>query len=183
MDFQKAEKAVRMLLEAMGENPDREGLKDTPKRVAKMYAEITKGMAESPKDHLNVVFQATDSNIVIQKDIQFHSLCEHHLLPFFGKVHIAYLPKDKVVGLSKLSRVVEVFARRLQIQEQMTTQIAESMEEHLDSHGVMVVIEAEHTCISMRGIQKIGTKTITMHTTGILKTDYNARREVLDFIK
>ncbi len=183
MDSKKAEQAVAMLLEAIGEDPNREGLKDTPKRVAKMFEEITNGMNQTPAEHLRVVFDAADANIVIQKDIEFHSLCEHHLLPFFGKIHIAYLPKDKVVGLSKLSRVVEVFARRLQIQEQLTTQIATSLSEELDTKGVLVICEAEHTCISMRGIKKIGTKTVTMHATGVFEENYDLRREVIDFIK
>lgn len=183
MDIKKAEQAVVMLLEAIGEDPNREGLKDTPKRVTRMFEEVTNGINQRPSEHLNVVFDATDSNIVIQKDIAFHSLCEHHLLPFFGKVHIAYLPKDKVVGLSKLSRVVEVFARRLQIQEQLTTQIATSLSEGLDTKGVFVICEAEHTCISMRGIKKIGTKTVTMHATGVFEENYDLRREVIDLIK
>ncbi len=183
MNIKKAEEAITMLLEAIGENPNREGLKDTPKRVAKMFEEIVSGMNKSPSQHLSVTFSSGGSDIVIQKDIEFHSLCEHHLLPFFGKVHIAYLPNDKVVGLSKLSRVVDVFARRLQIQEQLTTQIANAISEHLNTNGVMVVIEAEHTCISMRGIKKIGTKTITMHTNGVFKEDYNMKKEVLDLIK
>lgn len=183
MDLKKAEQAVHMLLEAIGEDPDREGLKKTPQRVAKMFEEITAGMHQTPAEHLSVVFDAVDSNIVIQKDIEFHSLCEHHLLPFFGKIHIAYIPNDKVVGLSKLSRVVEVYARRLQIQEQLTMQIANALTEGLDTKGVLVISEAEHTCISMRGVKKIGSKTLAMHATGLFETDYDLRREVIDLIK
>ena len=183
MDIQKAEQAVAMLLEAIGEDPNRDGLKNTPKRVAKMFEEVTNGMHQTPDEHLRVVFDATDSDVLIQKDIAFHSLCEHHLLPFFGRIHIAYLPKDKVVGLSKLSRVVEVFARRLQIQERLTSQIADAISEGVDTRGVLVVCEAEHTCITMRGIKKIGTKTVTMHATGVFRENYDLRREVLDLIK
>ncbi len=183
MDIKKAEQAITMLLEALGEDVTREGLIDTPKRVAKLYEEITSGMNQSAEEHLSVVFESEDAGIVIQKDIDFFSTCEHHLAPFFGKVHIAYIPDGSVVGLSKLSRIVEVYARRLQLQEQMTLQIATALEKHLKTRGVMVVVEAEHTCISMRGIKKIGTKTVTMHTSGVFKDDYDSRREVLDLIK
>ncbi len=183
MNIEKAQKAIYDLLVAIGEDPNREGLLDTPKRVANMYAEITAGTKQDQSEHLGVVFKSESSDVVIQKDIEFHSLCEHHLLPFFGKVHIAYIPDGSVVGLSKLSRTVEVFARRLQLQEQLTSQIANALQEHLNTKGVLVMIEAEHTCISMRGIKKIGTKTITIHTTGLFKTDHNIKRDVLDMIK
>ncbi len=183
MDIKKAQQAIYDLLIAIGEDPSREGLIDTPKRVANMYAEITGGTKQNAKEHLGVVFKSESSDVVIQKDIEFHSLCEHHLLPFFGKVHIAYIPNGSVVGLSKLSRTVEVFARRLQLQEQLTSQIANALEQHLNTKGVLVMIEAEHTCISMRGIKKIGTKTITVYSTGLFKTDFNIKRDVLDMIK
>lgn len=182
MDIEKAQKAIYDLLLAIGEDPSREGLIDTPKRVAKMYAEITSGTKQQASEHLGVVFKSENSDVVIQKDIEFHSLCEHHLLPFFGKVHIAYIPNGSIVGLSKLSRTVEVFARRLQLQEQLTSQIANALQEHLNTKGVLVIIEAEHTCISMRGVKKIGTKTITMCTTGIFKTDHDFKKNILDII-
>jgi GTP cyclohydrolase I len=182
VDIEKASKAMKMFLEAIGEDPNREGLKETPMRVAKMYNELTFGYDDDPSVHLQKVFSAENSELVIVKDIEFFSLCEHHLLPFFGKVHIAYLPDNKVVGLSKLARCTESFARRLQIQERMNTQIADSINDSLSPLGVMVVIEAEHTCMSMRGIKSVGAKTVTFATRGLFKTDSNLRREVLDLI-
>lgn len=183
VDVEKASKAVEMFLEAIGEDPNREGIKETPMRVAKMYEELTAGNDIDPSIHLNKVFTVKDSEVVIVKDIEFFSLCEHHLLPFFGKVHIAYLPSDKVVGLSKLARTVEVFARRLQLQEQMTSQIAESIYSILSPLGVMVVAEAEHTCMTMRGIKKVGSKTITYSTRGKFKDDSLLQKNVLDLIR
>ena len=152
MDTQKIEQAITMLLEAVGEDPNREGLKETPARVARMYQELLGGMDKDGKEHLSKVFSAPDSEIVVEKNIEFYSLCEHHMLPFFGNVHIAYIPNGKVVGLSKMGRLVEVYARRLQIQERMTGQIADELEKALDAKGVLVVIEAEHLCMTMRGI-------------------------------
>lgn len=183
VDIEKASKAIKMFLEAIGEDPDREGLQETPMRVAKMYNELTAGYNDYPSVHLQKVFSADNSELVIVKDIDFFSLCEHHLLPFFGKVHIAYIPEGKVVGLSKLARCVEAFARRLQIQEKMTTQIANIIDETLNPIGVMVVVEAEHTCMTMRGIKKVGSKTVTFATRGKFKVDPNLRKEVLDLIK
>ena len=161
VDKQKVETAVKMLIEAVGEDPEREGLKGTPDRVARMYEELFSGTDEAAAQALAVSFNCKDSDVVLEKDIQFHSLCEHHLLPFFGKVHIAYIPNGRVAGLSKLARTVEAFARRAQIQERMTQQIADAIMKHLDAKGVMVVIEAEHMCMSMRGVKKPGTKTMT----------------------
>ncbi len=161
MDQELIKKAVRMFLEGIGEDPDREGLLDTPDRVARMCEEIYGGLGKDATEHLSRQFTSDHREIVLEKDIQFYSTCEHHLLPFFGKVHIAYLPKDKVVGISKLGRTVEVYARRPQIQEQLTTQIADAIQESMDPRGVMVMIEAEHTCMTMRGIKKTGTKTVT----------------------
>lgn len=183
VDLEKAEEAVRLLLEAIGEDPNREGLVETPRRVAKMYEELTQGYEQSAKQHLSKVFNSADAEIVLEKDISFHSLCEHHLLPFFGKVHIAYIPKGKVVGLSKLARVVEVFARRLQIQEQMTNQIADAVNDELSPLGVLVIIEAEHTCMTMRGIKKIGSKTVTVSARGIFKGDLELQKSVRELIK
>lgn len=171
IDKEKVAKAIRMLLEAIGEDPEREGLVDTPERVARMYEEILSGMDETPKEHLAKQFEVCASDIVIEKDITFYSMCEHHLLPFFGKVHIAYIPNGKVVGLSKLARTVEVYAKRLQLQEQLTTQIADALESELSPKGVAVAIEAEHTCMTMRGVKKPGSKTITYVTRGELEND------------
>lgn len=183
IDIEKATNAMRMFLEAIGEDPDREGLKETPKRVAKMYSELTAGYDDSPSKHLTKVFSSENSELVVLKDIEFFSLCEHHLLPFFGKVHIAYIPNSKVVGLSKLARCVETYARRLQIQEKLTTQIADSIDTILSPLGLIVIIEAEHTCMSMRGIKKIGAKTLTLATRGKFVNDSNLKKEVLDLIK
>lgn len=183
IDKEKAAKAITMLLEALGEDVTREGLIETPMRVAKMYEEITKGYDESAETHLTKIFNIKSSDIVLEKDIEFYSLCEHHLLPFFGKVHIAYLPNEKVVGLSKLARTVETFARRLQLQEQMTNQIADSIEEFLLPHGVMVVVEAEHTCMTMRGVKKVGSKTVTYSMRGKFLEDSALQNNVFTLIK
>ena len=173
VDKEKIRKAVRLLLEGIGEDADREGLKDTPDRVARMYEEIFGGMDEEPEEHLLKTFTADSSDMVVEKDITFYSTCEHHLMPFYGKAHIAYIPDGKVVGLSKLARAVEVYARRPQIQEQMTAQIADAIMEHLQPQGVMVMVEAEHMCMTMRGVKKPGSKTVTVVTRGIFKEDVN----------
>lgn len=183
VDFDKAEKAVRLLLEAIGEDPDREGLIETPKRVAKMYEEVLQGYNDDAKTHLSKVFNSERSDLVLEKDITFYSMCEHHLLPFFGKVHIAYIPNEKVVGLSKLGRLVDVFARRLQLQEQMTVQIADSIVEELSPQGVMVIVEGEHTCMTMRGVKKVGSKTITVATRGKFENNSDLRNTVLGMVK
>lgn len=183
VDEEKIQKAVTMILEAIGENPEREGLRETPNRVARMYAELTAGYHDSAKTHLSKVFTAENAEVVLEKDINFHSLCEHHMLPFFGKVHIAYIPDGKVVGLSKLARVVETFARRLQIQEQMTNQIADAINDELSPKGVFVIVEAEHTCMTMRGIKKIGSKTVTMSTRGEFKNNLQMQKNIQELIK
>ena len=162
IDQEKVKQAVRLLLEGIGEDADREGLKDTPDRVARMYQEIYGGLDQSAKPHLMKTFHADNNEMVVEKDITFYSTCEHHLLPFYGKAHIAYIPDGKVVGLSKLARTVEVYARRPQIQEQLTGQIADALMEYLQPKGVMVMIEAEHMCMTMRGIKKPGSKTVTI---------------------
>lgn len=177
-DKKKIEEAVRLLLEGIGEDADREGLKDTPERVARMYEELCAGMEQNPKEHLSRTFSCDNENVVIEKDITFYSTCEHHLMPFYGKVHIAYIPNGKVVGISKLARTVEVYARRLQIQEQMTGQIADAIEEYLGAKGVYVMIEAEHMCMSARGIKKPGSKTVTLAVKGRLKEDDALRQEI-----
>lgn len=179
----KIEKAAKLLLEAFGEDVTREGLIDTPSRVARMYEEILSGYDDDASIHLSKKFKEEGNDIVIEKDINFYSLCEHHLAPFFGKVHIAYIPDGYVVGLSKLVRTVETFARRLQLQERLTKQIAEAIAENLTAKGVMVVIEAEHTCMTMRGVKKIGTKTLTYYTVGEFKKNENLQNRVLGLIK
>ena len=167
----KIKEAVTLLLEGIGEDIHREGLKDTPDRIARMYEEIFAGMDEKSKAHLSKTFRAGNNEIVLEKDITFYSMCEHHLLPFYGKAHVAYIPDGRVVGLSKLARTVEVYARRLQIQEQMGAQIADALMEELGAKGAMVMIEAEHMCMTMRGIKKPGSKTVTIVTRGIFAED------------
>ena len=161
IDQEKIKQAVKLLLEGIGEDTGREGLKETPERIARMYEEIYGGMDEDAAEHLKKTFHVENNEIVMEKDITFYSTCEHHLLPFYGKAHIAYIPDGKVVGLSKLARTVEAFARRLQIQEQLTGQIADALMEHLKPKGVRVMIEAEHMCMTMRGIKKPGSQTVT----------------------
>jgi len=166
IDKEKIENAVKDILEAIGENPDREGLKETPSRVARMYEEITAGYEMNPAEPLKKVFAQEGNSVVIEKDIAFSSTCEHHLMPFFGKVHIAYIANGKVVGLSKLARVVDIFAKRLQLQERLTSQIADSIYDELGALGVMVAVEAEHTCMTARGVKKVGSKTVTYAVRG-----------------
>lgn len=166
VDKEKVEQAVRLLLEGIGEDVNREGLIETPARIARMYSEICGGMDEDAGEHLKKTFTAENNEMVVEKDITFYSMCEHHMLPFYGKVHIAYIPDGKVVGLSKLARTVEVYARRLQLQEQMTAQIADALMEHLCPKGVMVMAEAEHMCMTMRGVKKPGSKTVSVVTRG-----------------
>lgn len=171
IDRNKVEQAVRMLLEGMGEDPDREGLIETPQRIARMYEEIYGGMEEDASEHLKKTFHVENNEMVVEKDITFYSTCEHHLLPFYGKAHIAYIPDGKVVGLSKLARTVEVYAKRLQLQEQLTAQVADALMASLAPKGVMVMVEAEHLCMTMRGIKKPGSQTVTMVKRGIFEKD------------
>lgn len=173
VDKEKIEQAVRLLLEGIGENPEREGLIDTPDRIARMYEEIYGGMDESPAEHLQKTFTAEKNEMVLERDITFYSTCEHHLMPFYGKVHVAYIPDGKVVGISKLARTVDIYTRRLQIQEKMTAQIADALMKHLAPKGVMVMVEAEHMCMTMRGIKKPGTTTVTVVTRG--KFEHNTK--------
>lgn len=183
VDLEKIEKAVSMILEAVGEDITREGLLDTPKRVAKMYAEVFSGLKEDPKEYFKTVFHEGHEELVLVKDIPFYSMCEHHLVPFFGKAHIAYIPRDGVVtGLSKLARAVETVAKRPQLQERITSTIADSMMETLNPHGVFVMVEAEHMCMTMRGVKKPGATTITAVARGILETDAIKRSEVITYI-
>ena len=176
MDKQKIEEGVRLILEGIGEDGDREGLKDTPFRVSHMCEEIFGGYEQDPADPLSRIFTSESGDIVIEKDIRFYSVCEHHLLPFFGSVSIGYVPDGKVVGLSKLARTVEIYARRAQIQEKMTTQIAEAIQDNLHPKGVIVVVKAEHMCMSMRGVKKPGTETMTYKTTGCFSNDEELRK-------
>mgnify|MGYP001352470540 CR=1 FL=1 len=171
IDQEKIKQAVKLLLEGIGEDTGREGLKETPERIARMYEEIYGGMDEDAAEHLKKTFHVENNEIVMEKDITFYSTCEHHLLPFYGKAHIAYIPDGKVVGLSKLARTVEAFARRLQIQEQLTGQIADALMEHLKPKGVLVMIEAEHMCMTMRGIKKPGSQTVTVVKRGVFLED------------
>jgi len=174
--------AVRELLLAVGEDPDREGLQDTPRRVARMYRELFQGLATDPSVHLKRVFHEPCDEVVLLRDIDFYSLCEHHLLPFHGRAHVAYLPDGKVVGLSKLARTVDAFARRPQVQERMTTQIAEALMEHLKPRGVVVIVEAEHLCMKMRGVRKPNGVMVTSAIRGIFRDDAAARAEVMSLI-
>jgi GTP cyclohydrolase IA len=184
MDKEKIERAVRDILEAIGENPDREGLKDTPARIARMYEEIFSGINENPKDHLKIYFQEEKyEELVLVKDIPFYSTCEHHLVPFFGKAHVAYLPKGgRLCGLSKLARIVDTVAKRPQLQERITATVADSLMEALSPYGVVVVVEAEHMCMTMRGIKKPGSQTVTSAVRGFFNTDVAARAEVMSLI-
>ena len=169
VDREKVERAVRLLLEGIGEEPNREGLLETPERIARMYEEICGGMDESAAIHLQKTFTAENTEMVVEKDITFYSMCEHHMMPFYGKAHIAYIPDGKVVGLSKLARTVEVYAKRLQIQEKMTVQIADALMEYLAPKGVMVLVEAEHMCMTMRGLKKPGSKTVSVAVRGVFE--------------
>ena len=171
IDQKKIKDAIRLLLEGIGEDVNREGLLGTPDRIARMYEEICGGMEEDPGTHLSKVFHVDTNEMVMEKDITCYSTCEHHMLPFYGKVHIAYIPDGKVVGLSKLARTVEVYARRLQLQEQLTGQIADALMTHMQPKGVMVMIEAEHMCMTMRGIKKPGTQTVTIARRGDFETN------------
>ena len=181
MDREKAMKAVEELLEALGENVGREGLKETPRRVADMFAELTSGYGDSAEEHLSKTFAAESGGMVIEKDITFSSTCEHHLMPFFGKIAVAYIPDRRVAGLSKLARTVEVYAKRLQLQEQLTRQIADAVMKYLAPVGVMVVCEAEHTCMTCRGVKKAGSKTLTYCTAGNFPAEKIS--EVLTLVK
>jgi GTP cyclohydrolase IA len=171
IDLQRIEKAVREILIAVGEDPDREGLLDTPKRVARSYAEIFAGLHQDPSDLLATTFDLDHEEMVLVKDIPFYSTCEHHLVPFHGTAHIGYIPSHdgKVTGLSKLARLVEIYARRPQVQERLTTQIVEALVEHLEPKGAIVVIECEHMCMSMRGVRKPGARTVTSAVRGQLR--------------
>ncbi len=184
MDLPRIEKAVREILEAIGEDPDRDGLLATPGRVARMYAEICKGLHDDPARHLIVTFEAAHDEMVLVRDISIHSLCEHHLVPFIGRAHVAYIPgtDGRITGLSKIARMVEGFSRRPQVQEKLTVQIADAVESTLEPRGVMVVVEAEHLCMSMRGVQKSGSTTVTSAVRGLFRENIATREEAMRFI-
>ena len=183
MDKKKIEKAIANILVAIGENPRRRDLRETPKRVAQMYEEIFSGTQQDPQRELEVILEQRHDEIILLKGIPLYGVCEHHLLPFLGKVHIAYIPKGgRVTGLSKLARVVDILSKRLQVQERLTTQIAEIIMRKLKPRGVMVVIEAEHLCMSMRGVKKPGTLTVTSAVRGIFKENEKTRAETLALI-
>ena len=177
--------AVRQILLAIGEDPDRDGLRDTPERVGRFYAEVLAGDGRDGEEHLSVTFESSYDEIVMVRDISLYSLCEHHLTPFVGKAHVAYIPNQKgtITGLSKLARLVEVYARRLQVQERMTVQIADELERVLQPRGVMVVIEAEHLCMSMRGVRKPGSITVTSAVRGIFRTNPATRQEAMRLLE
>ncbi|MGA0802654.1 MAG: GTP cyclohydrolase I FolE [Ilumatobacteraceae bacterium] len=185
VDHERAARAVRELLEAIGEDPTREGLLDTPGRVARMWVEVLDGTNNDPDHHLSRTFEIEHDEMVLVRDIPFTSVCEHHMLPFTGTAHIAYLPgtTGRFTGLSKLARLVEGYARRLQVQERLTSQLADAMQNMLDPVGVLVVVEAEHSCMSIRGVRKPGAKTVTTAVRGIYRTDGAARAEVMAFIQ
>ncbi|HSU67471.1 MAG TPA: GTP cyclohydrolase I FolE [Tepidisphaeraceae bacterium] len=182
VDLPRIEKAVREILIAIGDNPEREGLLKTPNRVARSYAELMAGLQIDPRQHLRTVFHERYQEIVLLRDIEFNSLCEHHLLPFTGKAHVAYLPDGKVVGLSKLARLVEGYARRPQVQERLTTQIADALMEELNPIGAACVIEAVHTCMTIRGVKKHGSTMVTSELRGIFKENPASRAEILSLM-
>ena len=184
MDKERIENAVREILLAVGEDPDRPGLLETPKRVANMYEEIFAGLTEDPKQHIKLSNEVSNDEMVIVKDIPFYSMCEHHLLPFFGMAHIGYIPSDnKIIGLSKLARIVNNFAKKPQVQERLTSDIADFLNDNLQPKGVAVIMEAEHMCMTMRGVKSAGAKTQTSALRGIMRTDAKTRAEVLSLLK
>jgi len=171
VDQEKVKQGIRLILEGIGEDPSREGLIETPERIARMYGEIYGGMDQDASLPLAKTFHTDNTDMVLERDITFYSTCEHHLLPFYGRAHVAYIPDGRVAGLSKLARTVDIFARRLQIQEQLTVQIADALMEHLKPKGVMVMLEAEHMCMTMRGIKKPGSRTVTVASRGAFAED------------
>lgn len=183
MDKKKIKKAVRLILEAIGEDLNREGLKDTPERVADMYEEIFAGMKQKPADVIKIFRAEEHDEMVILKDIPFYSVCEHHMMPFFGMAHIAYIPRgNKLLGLSKLARIVEMFAKRLQLQERLTSQVADTIMKSISPMGVLVIAEAEHLCTTMRGVKKPGSRMVTSAIRGIFRKNESTRKEALALI-
>jgi GTP cyclohydrolase I len=184
IDLPRIEQAVREILAAIGEDPDRDGLVDTPARVARAYAEQFSGLSQDPEDVLGTVFDADHDELILVRDIEVYSTCEHHLVPFFGRAHVAYIPNEKgqITGLSKLARLVDVYARRPQVQERMTSQIADALMRVLEPRGALVVIEAEHLCMSMRGVRKPGAKTVTSAVRGSIRDNASTRAEAMSLL-
>jgi GTP cyclohydrolase I len=182
VDFERIERAVRDILHAVGEDPDREGLRETPARVARMYAEMFNGLRADPREHLRKSFIEKYDEVVLVRDISFCSMCEHHLLPFMGKAHIGYMPDGRVVGLSKLARVVEVVSRRPQVQERMTEEIADLLLDELGAKGVAVVVEATHSCMTIRGVRKPGSVCVTSAMKGLFRSNLSSRSEIMQLI-
>ena len=184
VDHDRIAKAVKEILSAIGEDPDRDGLVDTPSRVARYFGEVCGGLQEEPAEHLNKTFEVDHDEVIVVRDITFYSICEHHLVPFFGRAHVGYLPKPngRITGLSKLARLVDGYAKRPQVQERLTSQIANAIEEKLEPRGVAVVLEAEHMCMSMRGIKKPGSQTVTSSMRGLFRENASSRAEVLRLI-
>lgn len=179
----KIKEAVKLLLEGIGEDITREGLLETPDRIARMYEEIFQGLEEDSAIHLSKTFHVENNEMVLEKDIVFYSTCEHHLMPFYGKAHVAYIPNGKVVGISKLARTVEIFAKRPQIQEKMTGEIADAIMNYLKPQGVMIMVEAEHMCMTMRGVKKPGSKTVTVVSRGIFEKDNTLRNTFFNMLR
>ncbi len=184
MDLDRIAKAVKEILEAIGEDPERDGLRDTPERVARMYAEICSGLHEDADTHLAVTFEAGHDEMVMVRDIAVQSVCEHHIIPFIGKAHVAYIPgrDGRITGLSKLARLVDAYARRPQVQERLTAEVADEIDRTLQPRGVMVVVEAEHLCMTMRGVRKPGSTTVTSAVRGLFRTSVATREEAMRFI-
>ncbi len=182
IDLDAIEEAVRKILKAIGEDPRRQGLKDTPRRVADLYAEVFSGLYRDPAEHIVVHFDEQYDEMVVLREIAFYSMCEHHLLPFMGKAHVAYLPRGRVVGVSKLARVVESYARRPQVQERLTSQIADLLMDKLEARGVGVIIEATHTCMTIRGVRKPGATMVTSAMRGLFKTNLATRNEAINLL-
>ena len=183
MDREKIIEGAKLILEGIGEDINREGLLETPDRIARMYEEICAGLGKDAKDILSKTFEVDNDDLVLEKDITFFSMCEHHIVPFYGKAHIAYIPNGRVAGLSKLAGTVELYSKKPQLQERLTSEIADAIMENLNAKGVMVVIEGEHMCMTMRGVKKPGAKTMTTTYRGVFKEDYNLRKEVMTLIK
>ncbi|HVR75141.1 MAG TPA: GTP cyclohydrolase I FolE [Planctomycetota bacterium] len=183
MDREKLEQAARMILEAIGEDPDREGLRETPARMARMYEEVFSGLHQDPGASIRTIFREEYDEIVLVKDIPFSSMCEHHLLPFMGKAHTAYLPAGKVLGISKLARAVDLFARRPQVQERLTNQIADLIESLVAPRGVAVILEASHTCMTIRGVRKPGSSVITSAMRGLFRKNIATRNELMNLVR
>lgn len=182
MNQDKIKEGVRLIIEAVGEDLNREGLLETPDRIAKMYTEIFAGLGQTAEEHLSKTFEVDSNDLVVEKDITFYSMCEHHFLPFYGKAHIAYIPNGRVAGLSKLARTVEVYAQKPQLQERLTKEVADALMEYLGAQGAMVIIEAEHMCMTMRGIKKPGAKTVTTTYRGRFAEDESLKNEVFRMI-